>query len=129
MRNAYLNLAVPSIQMSEPGEVKKVKITEKLTVTLWDRWELECTQQTTFGEVYKALHEKYDLYAKGVLQGMSRIDHGKSENDQKAFLSSLVLDKLEKEDNYIDIVVLFTISESDDKILEGIPPVRLIFKK
>lgn len=60
---------------------------------------------------------------------MSRIDHGKSENDQKAFLSSLVLDKLEKEDNYIDIVVLFTISESDDKILEGIPPVRLIFKK
>lgn len=129
MRNSYLNLAVPSIQMSEPGEVKKTKITDKLTVTLWDRWELECTDQTTFGQVYKALHEKYGLFAKGVLQGMSRIDHGKSETDQKAFLTSHVLDKLEKEDNYIDIVVLFTLNENDDKILEGVPPVRLVFKK
>lgn len=27
MKNSYLNLAVPSIQMSEPGEVLKKKIT------------------------------------------------------------------------------------------------------
>ena len=60
---------------------------------------------------------------------MSRIDHGKSEADQKAFLASHVLDKLEKEDNYIDIVVLFTLNENDEKILEGVPPVRLVFKK
>jgi hypothetical protein len=49
MRNAYLNLAVPSLQMSEPGEVKKTKVTDKLTVTLWDRWEIECVDQVTFG--------------------------------------------------------------------------------
>lgn len=94
MKNAYLNLAVPSLQMSEPGEVKKIKITEKLTVSLWDRWEIECNDQVTFGDVYKTLNEKYGLFAKGVLQGMSRIDHGKAEKDQKAFLASLVLDKL-----------------------------------
>jgi hypothetical protein len=38
MKNSYLNLAIPSIQMSEPGEVLKKKITEKLIVNLWDRW-------------------------------------------------------------------------------------------
>jgi hypothetical protein len=60
---------------------------------------------------------------------MSRVDIGKTENELKAFLALPVLEKLEKEENYIDIVVLFTISEGDDKILEGIPPIRLIFKK
>lgn len=60
---------------------------------------------------------------------MSRIDLGKTEEEKKAFLSLQVLDKLEKEDNYIDIVVLFTLIEGDDKILEGLPPVRLLFKK
>lgn len=38
MRNSFLNLAVPSLQMSEPGEVKKTKINDKVEVNLWDRW-------------------------------------------------------------------------------------------
>jgi len=29
----------------------------------------------------------------------------------------------------VDVVVLFTLKEEDDKILEGIPPVRLRFGK
>jgi hypothetical protein len=29
----------------------------------------------------------------------------------------------------LDIVVLFTSSEEDEKILEGVPPVRLLFGK
>lgn len=42
MRNSFLNLAVPSLQMSEPGEVAKFKLTEDLVVNLWDRWEVSC---------------------------------------------------------------------------------------
>jgi hypothetical protein len=38
-RNSFLNLAVPSLMMSEPGEPVKTKIKEGLEVTLWDRWE------------------------------------------------------------------------------------------
>lgn len=53
MRNSFLNLAVPSLQMSEPGEVKKIKLTDKLEVNLWDRWELSCTENTTFADIYK----------------------------------------------------------------------------
>lgn len=91
LRNSYLNLAVPSLQMSEPGEVKKNKITDKLTVTLWDRWEVECDDKSTFGYVYEELKKKYGLYPKGVLQGMSRIDIAKTENDLKAFLSTPII--------------------------------------
>lgn len=38
-RNAFLNLAVPFIQASEPGDVQKTKFTDKLEKTLWDRWD------------------------------------------------------------------------------------------
>lgn len=49
MRNSFLNLAVPSLQMSEPGEVKKIKLNDKVEVNLWDRWEISCEENTTFG--------------------------------------------------------------------------------
>ena len=39
-RNAFLNLAVPIMQASEPGDVLKTKFTDKIETTLWDRWEL-----------------------------------------------------------------------------------------
>ena len=60
---------------------------------------------------------------------MSRVDFGKGEAEKKKFLSSKVLDKLQREEEYLDIAVLFTETEEDDKILEGIPPVRLLFTK
>jgi hypothetical protein len=39
-----------------------------------------------------------------------------------------VLDRLDKEDNYIDIVVLFTKNEQDEKLIGNIPTVRLKFQ-
>ena len=40
-RNIFLNLAVPMMQASEPGDVEKVKLTENVEVTLWDRWTIK----------------------------------------------------------------------------------------
>ena len=60
---------------------------------------------------------------------MSRIDTSKTESGKKEFMSSKLVERLEREEDYIDIIVLFTKNEEDDKILEGVPPVRLYFKK
>jgi len=38
-RNSFMNLAVPSLMMSEPGLAPKSVLKEGLEVTLWDRWE------------------------------------------------------------------------------------------
>ncbi len=95
MRNAYLNLAVPSLQMSEPGEVAKKKLTDKLTVNLWDRWVVPLGEKSTFADLYAHLCKKYELVPAGVLQGMSRVDIGKGEAAHKEFLASRILDKLE----------------------------------
>lgn len=59
MKNSFLNLAVPSLQMSEPGAVQKIKLTDKVEVNLWDRWEISCKDSTTFGEVFNELKQKY----------------------------------------------------------------------
>lgn len=40
-RNIFLNLAVPIMQASEPGDVENIKLTETISATLWDRWEVE----------------------------------------------------------------------------------------
>lgn len=58
---------------------------------------------------------------------MSRIDTNKTEAGKKEFLTSKVLDKLDKDESYIDIVVLFTRKLEDEKMLENIPPIRLTF--
>lgn len=29
------------MQASEPGDVQKTKLTEKIETTLWDRWEID----------------------------------------------------------------------------------------
>lgn len=128
MRNSFLNLAVPSLQMSEPGEVKKIKLNDKVEVNLWDRWEIPCEENTTFGQIYDYLKNKYSLNPIGVLQGMSRIDTSKTEEGKKEFLASKLLDRLDKEDDCIDIIVLFTKTEEDEKMIENIPPVRLKFE-
>ena len=44
-------------------------------------------------------------------------------------MNSKLVERLEREEDYIDIIVLFTKDEEDEKILEGVPPVRLYFKK
>lgn len=47
LRNTFLNLAVPNMMMSEPGEPLKVSLTKDLTVNLWDRWEVKGFGKTT----------------------------------------------------------------------------------
>lgn len=55
MRNTFLNLAVPLIQLSEPGEASKTKIHDDLSFTIWDRWEVKCSEKSTMEELFENL--------------------------------------------------------------------------
>lgn len=39
MKNAFINLATPYIQLTEPATAPKTKLHEDLIVNLWDRWD------------------------------------------------------------------------------------------
>lgn len=64
-KNSFLNLAVPSLMMGEPGAPEKFKLTDELAVNLWDRWEYEkATPKTTLLDVIQHI----DKIHKGKLE-------------------------------------------------------------
>ena len=58
-RNAFLNLAVPSLMLSEPAEPIKFTLKEELDVDAWERWEIDITEKTKLGKICKTLEELF----------------------------------------------------------------------
>src|ERR1700733_14786966 len=59
-RNIFLNLAVPIMQASEPGDLIKTKLTDKIEVTLWDRWDVMLGKHIKLNEVIKYAEDTYE---------------------------------------------------------------------
>ena len=60
-RNAFLNLAVPSLMMSEVAKPIEQQIRDDLIVNDWSRWEIAIKESTTLGQIVKALEKKFRL--------------------------------------------------------------------
>jgi hypothetical protein len=65
-KNAFLNLALPLLHLSEPGAPEKVKLTSELAVTVWDRWEVQVGEQDTVQVLLDKLRDKYQLVPRDV---------------------------------------------------------------
>ena len=78
-KNAFLNLAIPYCQLSEPGPVPKNKITDKLETTIWDRWEVDLLsinsqiQSINLQNIFQFLLQKYNLQPVDVFDGTTPI--------------------------------------------------------
>lgn len=69
-RNIFLNLAVPYMQASEPGNVIKEKLLEGLEVSLWDRWEVKSAKAMTLASFITQLESTYEgLEIRDVMNG------------------------------------------------------------
>ena len=95
-RNSFLNLAVPSLMMSEPGPAAKTVIGSgdtKLEVTLWDRWEYEASSyKVTLLELVDYLEEIYHLSVRDIFYGsiplyMYALQQGKSDEQRRQALN------------------------------------------
>ncbi len=40
-KNLFMNLALPFWAFTEPGAAEKKKITDKISYTLWDQWDVK----------------------------------------------------------------------------------------
>eukprot|EP00826_Nyctotherus_ovalis_P041086 TRINITY_DN4102_c0_g1_i8.p1 TRINITY_DN4102_c0_g1~~TRINITY_DN4102_c0_g1_i8.p1 ORF type:complete len:443 (+),score=158.67 TRINITY_DN4102_c0_g1_i8:69-1397(+) len=136
-RNAFVNLALPYISLSQPGAPKETKLTEELKVTLWDRWEVKPPQGTsaTLGEVMELLKSTYKLEPIDIFKGSKPIflkstmnTAGKAE-EKESLLKSQVKDALNVgvSQGYVDLTVTFS-RIGEEKLLAGVPTVRLLFK-
>lgn len=141
-RNVFLNLAVPIMQASEPGDVAKTKLSEGVEVTLWDRWDVKGHgKDVTLKDVIEEVEKQFPaLEVRDITRGNTPLyfhavmsKPGK-EADKENALASKVADLLgidTSEDKYVDINITCVKKDdiaAEDKILSGVPPVRVFFE-
>jgi len=134
-RNVFLNLAVPIMQASEPGDVIKTKLTEDIEVSLWDRWEVKEGKNVKLIEVIKNIEHRFKgLEVRDVMRGNAPIyfhaimnAQGKEKEREKVLHSKVSeLVGADSDDKYVDMAVTCVkIGDQEDKILSGVPPVRV----
>ena len=134
-RNVFLNLAVPIMQASEPGDVLKTKLTNKIETTLWDRWEVQA-QKRSLRDVIEQIEEKYEgLAVRDVMRGNTPVYFsaimsapGKEKEREKTLntkLVDLLGESSEELEKYIDLTITCSLkSDSTNQVVEGIPVLR-----
>jgi len=138
-RNTFLNLAVPIMQASEPGDVQKTKLTDKIETTLWDRWEVEA-KDLTLKEVIAKVEAKYEgLEVKDVMRGNTPVffqaimNAPGKEKERERTLNTRLAELLgidggpgDEEELYADLTITCTIKgDSSDKMIDGVPQLRV----
>lgn len=124
-RNSFLNLAVPIMQASEPGDVLKIKLTENIETTLWDRWELP-DKKLTLQQIMEKFEKQYQgLEIKDILKGNTPIYfralmNGKEKEQQLkktvAEILEINIEELEKDmhDQYVDLTITCIVKGDQD---------------
>ncbi len=74
-KNAFLNLAVPSLALSEPAAAKKYKINKYVEFTLWDRWDINVVENgiKSFSDILHHLARRTQLIPQDVFYGSQAI--------------------------------------------------------
>lgn len=68
-RNCFLNLALPLIVVSEPAPAQRTPITDKLSFTLWDRWEVKGRKDFTLTNLIEHFRSTFGLTVSSVIHG------------------------------------------------------------
>lgn len=114
MRNSFINLAVPIMQLSEPGEAQKIKLTDDLTVTVWDRWEVTCPKGMTVQQLFEQLEERYRLKPRDIYLGLmpvylsANMDLESKKTEKQALLNKPLNDLLQLDSDFVDLTITFT---------------------
>ena len=107
--------------MVEPGPAQVSQLTEKISVTMWDQWEIRGGDDMTLGQLFDRIKKKFGLTPAGVVQGTSMIYMPMAMYKKKLDLPLVSLLK-ETESRKYDMVVTFIDSKGAN--VEGAPPVR-----
>ena len=136
-RNSYLNLAIPFLQSSEPGQCKKIILREGLSTDLWDRWEVVLSgNNQNIKALFNMLKTRYLFCPKDVFKKKKAIYSYLAYKDKEQLNEEIInkpIDELIGVDKsnveYVDLVVTFTKDEKSSEYLQNIPKVRVYFDK
>eukprot|EP00003_Mantamonas_plastica_P023490 TRINITY_DN4238_c0_g1_i1.p1 TRINITY_DN4238_c0_g1~~TRINITY_DN4238_c0_g1_i1.p1 ORF type:complete len:1011 (-),score=457.88 TRINITY_DN4238_c0_g1_i1:44-3076(-) len=123
-KNTFMNLALPVFQMSEPGAAPSRKINDKVSITMWDRWDVsigDCKLQ----ELIDHFLNDYNLEVTGVFNGVKTVYNSVLPMHKKRL--GKAMSKLIKgnDGNYTDLTVTFVEPGTNEEV-DG-APVRFFF--
>ncbi|XP_021348773.1 ubiquitin-like modifier-activating enzyme 6 isoform X2 [Mizuhopecten yessoensis] len=124
-KNCFLNLALPVMVLSEPGPVEKVVLKEGLTVTMWDRWDVQGNKDYTLQEFLQYFQITYGFEATMVGHGVKMVYVPFMPGHSKRLPQTMM--KLLKPSSrilYVDLVV--SLQGEGEEDIPG-PPVRYFF--
>ncbi|XP_043916928.1 ubiquitin-like modifier-activating enzyme 6 [Protopterus annectens] len=126
-KDCFFNLAIPVIVFSETSEVRRIKIRNDISFTIWDRWTIYGKEEFTLSDFIDAVRVKYRVEPTMVVHGVKMLyvpvmpGHNKR---LKLTMHKLVKPSVDKK--YIDLTVSFPPESDGDEDLPG-PPVRYYF--
>lgn len=133
-RNSFLNLAVPSLMMSEPCLAIKTKLgtgEDMIEVTLWDRWEFEVDfRDVTLLNVVEYLEKTYKLTVRDIFFGsiplfMHALQLGGDRTSALKKIPLMSQTGSNDDTEFFDLTVTFidpnATGEDSEKVLEGVP--------
>jgi ubiquitin-activating enzyme E1-like protein 2 len=124
-KNAFINLALPFVCLSEPAPCEKIPITGTAYYTIWDRWEIS-QGDITLQEFCDYFEKKHNLKVNGVFQDVSMIYVALMPMHKKRLPQKMTkLLKGGEQLEYVDLIVAY--SKEDGTDVNG-PSVRLILK-
>lgn len=135
-KNIFLNLAVPFMQATEPGNVMKEKLLDNLEVSIWDRWDLKDFKNQTLQQMITKVEEMHPgLELIDVLKGNANVyqrfymEMDQNKATKKKTLNTTLRTLVDAEsDPYVDLTI--TMKRKDDEkadVLPFVPPVRVWF--
>jgi len=125
-KSLFMNLALPFWSFSEPGPCEHKKIVDKMTYTLWDRWDVK-EGDITLEQFLRYFEKKYSLQVGGVFKGaiMIYVPMFPGHNKRKPNRMSTLL-KRAPTTKYDDLIVTFNNGKDED--VSG-PPIRFFYEK
>lgn len=125
-KNAFLNLALPFMILTEPAEPAKEPLIDDRTWTLWDKWEVTgAGKETTLADFIASVKEKYGLTPVSVINGASIVYMSVMPAHQKRLTKSIKkLLKPSDTQTYAELTATF--AEGENIVA---PPIRYHFGK
>eukprot|EP00163_Fabomonas_tropica_P025710 TRINITY_DN4500_c0_g1_i3.p1 TRINITY_DN4500_c0_g1~~TRINITY_DN4500_c0_g1_i3.p1 ORF type:complete len:1158 (-),score=246.08 TRINITY_DN4500_c0_g1_i3:101-3457(-) len=121
-RCAFINLAIPLQALSEPMPCPRTKVTDQVSVSLWDRWEIRKGKNMTVQEFIDAVASKYRIKATAVIQGSKMIWVSLFPAHKKRLDKKLRKQLDEVDTKYVDLTLSCTDADGND--IDNTPPVR-----
>ncbi|XP_028832160.1 ubiquitin-like modifier-activating enzyme 6 isoform X2 [Denticeps clupeoides] len=126
-KNCFFNLAIPVMVLTETAPVKRTRIRENISFSIWDRWTIHGHDDFTLSDFISAVREKYEVEPTMVVHGVKMLYVPVMPGHSKRLkFTMLKLVKPSTERRYVDLTVSFAPEEDGDEDLPG-PPVRYYF--